>query len=69
MASPNFKFDKDELMKDCSVVELKEGSMMYFPAGMYHCVECTEDSISINISLVSTSWGEFISKGKSFKFD
>lgn len=24
---------------------------MYFPAGMYHAVECLEDSISINISL------------------
>lgn len=36
---------------------------MYFPAGFYHQVECLEDSISINISLVGSSWADLVSNG------
>lgn len=41
-------------------VELGPGSVLYFPAGMWHRVECTEDSISINISLVGSTWADLI---------
>ena len=61
-SNPSFQFDREEL-EDHEVVELREGSVMYFPAGMWHSVECLEDSLSINLSLVSTSWGSLLTKG------
>lgn len=39
----------------CEEVVLRPGSVMYFPAGCWHRVECEEDSLSINISLVSST--------------
>lgn len=42
-------------------VILKAGSVMYFPAGYWHQVECTEDSISMNISLIAPSWADLVS--------
>ena len=39
---------------------MSEGSMLYHPAGIWHKVECSEDSISINVSLISTNWSELI---------
>ena len=41
-------------------VVLKAGDMLYVPAGMWHRVECLEDSISINISVMGLSYAEFI---------
>ena len=41
-------------------VLLQEGDILYFPAGLMHKVECTDDSISINISLVGTRWADFM---------
>ena len=37
---------------DAREVELRPGAMLYVPAGMWHRVECSEDSISINVSLM-----------------
>lgn len=39
-------------------VVLEPGDTFYFPAGMWHCVEALDDSLSVNISLVTTSWAE-----------
>ena len=36
------------------VIVLRPGSVLYHPAGVWHRVECTEDSLAINISLVHT---------------
>jgi len=42
------------------VIELSAGDSFYFPAGMWHRVECEQDSISINISLVGNTWADVI---------
>lgn len=46
---------------------LTPGSVMYFPAGFYHRVECLEDSLSINLSMICTtersSWGDLLLDG------
>lgn len=55
-------------------VTLTPGSILYFPAGywyfafMYevtprHRVECSDDSISINISLVANNWADLVTGG------
>lgn len=41
-------------------MELSAGDAFYFPAGMWHRVECEDDSISINISLVGSTWADVI---------
>jgi hypothetical protein len=41
----------------CSV-EISAGDVLYHPAGVWHRVECLEDGISINISLISASYAE-----------
>lgn len=40
--------------KDEVVVLLQPGDMLYFPAGMWHCVEVIEPGVSLNISLMAT---------------
>ena len=42
------------------VVELGPGDFLYHPAGIWHRVECTEDSLSMNISLLGLSWADHI---------
>jgi ribosomal protein L16 Arg81 hydroxylase len=39
-------------------VVLHPGDIMYHPAGVWHRVECLEDSISINISLTAVSYAD-----------
>eukprot|EP01060_Flectonema_neradi_P032805 TRINITY_DN5305_c0_g1_i1.p1 TRINITY_DN5305_c0_g1~~TRINITY_DN5305_c0_g1_i1.p1 ORF type:complete len:600 (+),score=143.91 TRINITY_DN5305_c0_g1_i1:60-1802(+) len=41
-------------------VELSAGDVLYHPAGMWHSVETTSDSVSINLSFVNKSWGEIL---------
>lgn len=41
-------------------VLLRPGSVLYVPAGMWHRVECEEDSLSINVSLMGMSWADMI---------
>ena len=44
---------------DYDTVELGPGDTLYHPAGIWHQVEATEDSISINFSLLGTSLADF----------
>lgn len=39
-------------------IDVQPGSVMYFPAGMWHRVECIEDSISINLSMFLTKFAD-----------
>lgn len=41
-------------------VILNEGDVFYFPSGMYHRVECVEDSVSINLSLEPCKFAEYL---------
>lgn len=43
----------------CCVL-LEPGDLMYFPSGMYHRVECVEDSLSINVSLEPCKVAEYL---------
>lgn len=45
------------------VVVLRPGETLYFPSGMWHRVECLEDSISINISIKSQTWTDVVLSG------
>lgn len=41
-------------------VVLHPGDVLYHPAGMWHKVECLEDSVAINISVVAYSCVEHL---------
>ena len=43
----------------CSV-DLTPGDVLYHPAGVWHRVECLEDSVAINVSLVGASLAEVV---------
>lgn len=67
LIDPNFQGDQfkqssskhPQFDKDDSVV-LNPGDVMYHPAGIWHRVECLEDSIAINLSLISTSHADLV---------
>ena len=42
-------------------VTLSPGDSLYFPAGMWHKVECEEDSISINLSIKAMRYCDLVS--------
>ena len=45
---------------DAEEVTLTPGTMLYVPAGTWHRVECVEDSVSINVSLMGASWADVV---------
>lgn len=60
LADPGFQFDhpKDGVnaVGERDVVIMEPGDVLYFPAGMWHKVEVLEPGISINISLMATTY-------------
>ena len=54
------KFDYDHSEDGYEAVELSAGDVLYHPAGMWHSVETTADSVSINLSFVNKSWGDIL---------
>jgi ribosomal protein L16 Arg81 hydroxylase len=50
--------DDEEHTPTFTEVILNEGDIMYHPPGIWHQVECTEDSISMNISLTAVSYAD-----------
>ena len=60
----NTDFDPQEYKSsDVWSVVLEAGDTMYHPAGIWHKVECIEDSISINISMIGASYAEVVCCG------
>jgi len=49
--------------EEYETVVLNEGDCLYFPAGLWHRVECEEDSVSANISLVALDWSTMVTDG------
>lgn len=48
----NYTLESIDNLSECTAeVLLKPGDVFYHPAGIYHAVECSEESISINLSL------------------
>lgn len=59
LQDPSFEvFNEEGFFDEAETVELVPGSVLYFPAGMWHRVECTEDSVSVNISLMPSTYGD-----------
>ncbi|CAK4623865.1 unnamed protein product [Aphanomyces euteiches] len=59
LVDPAFEYnhgDPDEYEE----ITLTPGSMLYFPAGMWHRVECTEDSITMNLSMFPTPHADIV---------
>eukprot|EP00475_Leptophrys_vorax_P035302 TRINITY_DN5802_c1_g1_i1.p1 TRINITY_DN5802_c1_g1~~TRINITY_DN5802_c1_g1_i1.p1 ORF type:complete len:524 (-),score=134.93 TRINITY_DN5802_c1_g1_i1:33-1604(-) len=44
-------------------VVLGEGDVLYHPAGLWHAVETLEESVSMNVSLIGTTWADLVSDG------
>jgi len=61
LQTPGFSFDPKMQSERERAVTLRAGDVLYHPAGIYHRVVCEEDSISINLSLVATTWADLVS--------
>jgi len=46
------------LMRPAVQITLGPGDVLYHPAGVWHRVDATEDSLSINLSIVATTWAD-----------
>lgn len=60
LCDPAFRPDQatTTLSEADSTVILEVGDILYHPAGVWHRVECLEDSIAINISLIVSSYAD-----------
>lgn len=57
------EFNKPDDNGNTDYVILEPGDVLYHPAGIWHKVECIEDSIAINISLIGASYAEVFCSG------
>lgn len=64
LSNPNFQADEflqgraqSEVEKESCVI-INPGDVLYHPAGVWHRVECLQDSVAINVSLVGSSYAE-----------
>ena len=57
----NQLYKDGQRLKRYTEVVLQEGDILYHPAGIWHAVEATEDSISINFSLRHVSKAQIVS--------
>lgn len=63
LGDPNFtlnQYSKDDVQDS---ILLSPGDVLYHPAGIWHRVECTEDSISLNVSVIGSSYAEIVCCG------
>jgi len=62
LADASFRFGHpakgENAVGDRDTVTMRPGDALYFPAGMWHKVEVVEPGVSINISLMATSYAE-----------
>lgn len=60
LSNPNYQFGKQDLdsnaFGDETEIVMDAGDVLYFPAGMWHKVETLEEGVSINISLMGTTY-------------
>lgn len=67
LSNPDFQFGwpTEEMLNnsigDVKDVVMKPGDMLYFPAGMWHCVETIEPGVAINVSLMATNYASMVS--------
>ena len=52
--------EREEEEEEEEEVILRPGDVLYHPAGVFHHVECLEDSLAINVSLYASSYADLI---------
>ncbi len=66
LSNPNYQFGKQDLDSNAFGNEVEivmdAGDVLYFPAGMWHKVETLEEGVSINISLMGTTYASLFCK-------
>ena len=56
--APFYSLPPPDFLVNGDIVTLRAGDVLHFPAGAWHAVSASEDSISVNISLVGLSWAD-----------
>jgi hypothetical protein len=66
LSNPDYQFGKQDLDNNAFGDEIDiimdAGDVLYFPAGMWHKVETLEEGVSINISLMGTTYASLFCK-------
>ena len=66
LSNPDFQFGKQNLESNAFGDEVEiimnAGDVLYFPAGMWHKVETLEYGVSINVSLMGSSYASLVCK-------
>lgn len=66
LSNPDYQFGKQDLDNNAFGDEIDiimdAGDVLYFPAGMWHKVETLEEGVSINISLMGTTYASLLCK-------
>ena len=57
-----FEYDDNNAYGEEQTVTLHPGDVFYFPSGMWHRVETVEPGISLNVSLMGTTYVTLVSK-------
>ena len=64
LSNPDYQFGKQDLdsnaFGDETEIVMDAGDILYFPAGMWHKVETLEEGVSINISLMGTTYASLL---------
>jgi len=66
LSNPDFQFGKQDLESNAFGEEIEiimdAGDVLYFPAGMWHKVETEEYGVSINVSLMGSTYASLVCK-------
>ena len=66
LSNPDFQFGKQDLESNAFGEEVEiimdAGDVLYFPAGMWHKVETLEYGVSINVSLMGSTYASLVCK-------
>jgi len=60
--SYGFEYNDNNAVGEEQVVTLYPGDCFYFPSGMWHTVETIEPGISLNVSLMGTTYAQLVSE-------
>ncbi|KAL7462507.1 hypothetical protein ACHAXS_002890, partial [Conticribra weissflogii] len=55
-----FEYDHNNTLGEEKEIYLYPGDVLYFPSGMWHKVESVEAGVSMNVSLMGTTWASLV---------
>mmetsp|Transcript_19354 Transcript_19354/g.38840 ORF Transcript_19354/g.38840 Transcript_19354/m.38840 type:complete len:692 (+) Transcript_19354:62-2137(+) len=55
-----FEYDDNNTLGEEKEIYLYPGDVLYFPSGMWHKVESVEAGVSMNVSLMGTTWASLV---------